>query len=285
VDAAVSIMNHMFASVALAARIDRAEGRLCAGIARAVAAHNPGERSVVIDIAGGVAVFAAAGSPTNKMIGIAFDAAADERALEAVEAAFAERGADLQAEVSTLASPAMHALLARRGYEPRGFEHQLGHSLAAIDPGRPDGVAIDVIGREELDAFIDVLAAGFSSPDTGGVGGDVTPPSGALRSFLTLTMQDEGFRPFAARVDGTMVGAASLRIDGGIAQFTGAATLPAFRRRGVQTALLRERLCRAREAGCELAVVTTQPASKSQQNVQREGFELLYARQLFVKTA
>jgi len=68
-----------------------------------------------------------------------------------------------------------------------------------------------------------------------------------------------------------------------VAQFGGAATLPAFRRRGVQTALLRARLAVAERAGCDIAVVVTQPASKSQQNVQREGFSLLYARQLLVK--
>jgi len=39
----------------------------------------------------------------------------------------------------------------------------------------------------------------------------------------------------------------------------------------------------ARSAGCDVATVTVQPASRSQQNVQREGFHLLYARQLLVQ--
>jgi GNAT superfamily N-acetyltransferase len=63
----------------------------------------------------------------------------------------------------------------------------------------------------------------------------------------------------------------------------GAATLPAFRRRGVQSALLHARLAQARQAGCDLAVVTTQPGSKSQENVQRAGFELLYVRAVLVR--
>ena len=63
----------------------------------------------------------------------------------------------------------------------------------------------------------------------------------------------------------------------------GAATLPASRRRGVQSALLQARLVRAREAGCDMAVVTTQPGSKSQENVQRAGFELIYSRAVLVK--
>jgi len=63
----------------------------------------------------------------------------------------------------------------------------------------------------------------------------------------------------------------------------GAATLPAYRRRGVQSALLASRLALARELGCDLAVVTTQPGSKSQGNVQRLGFELAYSRAILVR--
>ncbi len=74
-----------------------------------------------------------------------------------------------------------------------------------------------------------------------------------------------------------------MRLDPPVAQLCGATTLPEKRRRGVQTALLRERLARARESGCEVAVVTTQPGSKSQQNVQRQGFALLYTRAVLVR--
>ena len=61
------------------------------------------------------------------------------------------------------------------------------------------------------------------------------------------------------------------------------ATAPAHRRRGVQTALLSARLADAAAAGCDIAVATTQPGSKSQQNVQRQGFDLLYTRAILVK--
>ena len=69
----------------------------------------------------------------------------------------------------------------------------------------------------------------------------------------------------------------------GIAQFTAAATAPAHRRRGVQTALLLARLTDAAAAGCDIAVVTTQPGSRSQQNAQRRDFDLLYTRAVLVK--
>ena len=69
---------------------------------------------------------------------------------------------------------------------------------------------------------------------------------------------------------------------GSIAQFTGAATLPAHRRRGVQTALLAARLAAA-AAGCDLAVITTAPGTRSQRNAQRQGFDLLYTRAILIK--
>jgi hypothetical protein len=51
---------------------------------------------------------------------------------------------------------------------------------------------------------------------------------------------------------------------------------------GVQTALLSARLADAAAAGCDIAVVTTQPGSGSQQNVQCGGFGLLYTRAILV---
>jgi len=74
-----------------------------------------------------------------------------------------------------------------------------------------------------------------------------------------------------------------MRIDGSLAQLTGAATLPAFRRRCLQTALTLHRLAEARAAGCDLAVGTPAPGSKSQENAQRRGFDVLYSRAILVK--
>ena len=39
----------------------------------------------------------------------------------------------------------------------------------------------------------------------------------------------------------------------------------------------------AAAAGADIAVVTTQPGSKSQQNAQRQGFSLLYTRAMLIK--
>lgn len=273
----------MFATPQLAARIDRAEGRLCAGIARGAAKAGNADGAVV-KIGGGVAVFVGVGSPTNKMIGVGFDGVPSDAELDHVERLFARHRAPLQAEISTLAAPDLHATLVRRGYEPKGFENVLGCDVTTIEQQPPDGITMEPVSAGARDRWVDVIIEAWAHPDTGGIGGDTVPPSDELRRWLEVTMSVPGFEYVAARIDGMLAGGASLRIDEGVAQFAGAATLPAFRRRGVQTALLRWRLAQARGMHCDVAVVVTQPASKSQQNVQREGFALLYARQLLVKT-
>ena len=93
----------------------------------------------------------------------------------------------------------------------------------------------------------------------------------------------EGFVRYLATCAGEAAGGASQRLFEGVAQLCGAAILPRHRRRGVQTALLAVRLFVAGRAGCDIAVVTTQPGSKSQENVQRRGFELLYTRAILVR--
>ena len=279
----------MFCSPGLAARIDRAEGHLCAAIAERLRASAPlalhAAEPFVFDLAGGVAVFAGPDSPVNKMIGIGFEAAVESSDLDEVERRFAAGASRLQAEVSTLADPAVHRTLASRGYAPHGFENVLGYPVTAMLEDPPPGIEVTVAGPGDLPALADAVVEAFAAPDTGGVGGDVIPPSEELRRWCLITWTLPGFRVYAARIDGQLAGGGSLRIDGAIAQFSGAGTRPFFRRRGVQTALLRARLADAARAGCEVGVIVTQPASPSQYNAQRAGFSLLYARQLLVKKA
>ena len=102
--------------------------------------------------------------------------------------------------------------------------------------------------------------------------------AGAARDFAAAG----GIR-YIALHDGVLAGAARVRMAEGVALLAGATTAPTYRRRGIQAALVSARLADAAAAGCDLAVVTTLPGSKSQQNVQRQGFDLLYARAALVR--
>ena len=108
-------------------------------------------------------------------------------------------------------------------------------------------------------------------------------PLGRLVAAAERDLAAAGVVRYAALCDGVLAGGAGLRTTEGVAQFAGAATAPAHRRRGVQSALLAARLADAAAAGCDVAVIVTQPGSRSQQNAQRRGFDLLYARAVLVK--
>ena len=273
----------LFATTTLAARIERAEARLVSDSARAAEMRRPGAGSFAIELAGGVATFAGAGSPLNKVAGLGFAGALDPRELEAVERAYAARETPVQVELACLAAPEIGALLTRRGYALVNFENVLGRPLPFEPVAAAAGISVSECPDGDLAGWLDVAITGFASPDLEGVPSHESFPREALERTMADMAQASGFVRYLARREDQVAGAASMRLFEGIAQLCGAATLPEHRRRGVQGTLLAARLEAATRAGCDVAVVTTQPGSKSQENVQKRGFELLYTRAILVK--
>jgi len=273
----------LFCDTALAERIERAEAQLIAEAGEAAAHRRRADTAgFVIPVCGGVATFAEEGSPFNKVAGLGFAGVPGAAALDEIEQAFAACGAPVQVELAHLADPAIGVLLTGWGYRLTSFENVLGRSLT----GEPEwaaapGVEVRQIGADEFESWFDVVTDGFAHPDSSGVPSHEEFP----REVIARAERDfaVGMTRYIALHDGMIAGGARLRTTEGIAQLTGAATAPAHRRRGVQTALLSARLADAAAAGCDIAVVTTQPGSKSQQNVQRQGFDLLYTRAVLVK--
>jgi ribosomal protein S18 acetylase RimI-like enzyme len=272
----------LFCDTALAGRIERAEAQLIAAASEA-ARRRAGTAGFVIPVAGGVASFAGDGSPFNKVAGLGFGGVPDAAALDQVERAFAACGAPVQAELANLADPAIGALLTGRGYQLASFENVLGRALRG-EPERvtPPGVEVRPSGEEEFGPWLDVVVDAVAHPDIEGVPWHEEFPREAVAG-AERDMAAAGAIRYSALRDGALAGGASFRIAAGLAQLTGAATAPAHRRRGIQTALLSARLADAAAAGCDVAVVTTQPGSRSQHNVQRRGFDLLYTRAILVK--
>jgi GNAT superfamily N-acetyltransferase len=63
-----------------------------------------------------------------------------------------------------------------------------------------------------------------------------------------------------------------------VAWLGGAATVPAFRKRGVQAALVAYRLQLATEMGCELAAVSALAGGPSARNIFRLGFPHIHTQ-------
>lgn len=281
----------LFATTTLAARLERAECETVLDFA--LQARSRGRAVIIEYVGGGVAVYGGPGQPFNKVAGLGFDGPLSDDAIAKVEAAFDAVNAEIRVELATLADPRVATMLARRGYVLIGHENVLGLALTPervveFDAAVADSQEIAVARAEakELRLWRDTVIAGFAHRDAF----DGPPPTESFdRASLERVFEDSSTTPgmalYLARRGGEIAGGGSVRISKGLAQMSGASTLPAHRRRGVQSTLLRARLSDAARAGCDLAITCTEPASKSQENMQRAGFELLYARAVLVRTA
>lgn len=275
-------MNPLFCSLELAERVERAEAELIAAGTQAALRRDP-DRAFVIPVAGGFACFGEDGAPFNKVVGIGFGGVPTAASMSEIEAQYANRGADVQVELASLSDPEIGAMLTTRGYRLVGFENVLGRTLRPdTQPAASTDVHVRPARDDELDAWVDVVTTGFANPDEQGVASHEDFPreivERAERDFIAA-----GVRSYLAVRDGVVAGGAGMRITNTVAQLVGAATAVEHRRRGVQSALLSARLADAADAGCDIAVVTTAPGSKSQQNVHRQGFHLLYTRAVLVR--
>ena len=272
----------LFCDTKLARRIEQAEVDLIR--AANSAARRREAPGFLTPVAGGVASFADHGSPYNKVTGLGFDGVPDGTELDLIEHAFGTYGAPTQVELAHLADPAIGALLTARGYRLESFENVLGRSLeeTAAPVSLPD-VDIRRSPDYEFDTWLAVMADAAAHADTDGLPWHEEFP----REIYETAMRDAegaGERRYAAVRAGSLAGGAGLRLVDGIAQFAGAGTAPAHRRHGIQNALLAVRLADAAAEGCDLAVIVTQPGSKSHQNAQRRGFHLLYTRAVLVRS-
>jgi hypothetical protein len=272
--------ERLFCDIALAGRIERAEAEL---VAQASASAHRRCAGFVLPVAGGVASYAEADSPFNKVAGLGFGGMPGTDELDRIERAFADHGAPVQVELTHLGDPGIGVLLTERGYRLTSYENVLGIALTdGTERAVPPGVEVRRSGDDEFDRWLDIVADGVAHPDTQGVAShEEFPREVHLRAERDLAAA--GVVRYLALRDGVAAGGAGLRIADGVAQFAGAATVPAHRRRGVQTALLAARLTDAAAAGCDVGVITAQPGSRSQQNAQRQGFDLLYTRAILVK--
>jgi GNAT superfamily N-acetyltransferase len=279
----VTERRSLFCDIALAERVERAEAELVAEVSAAARRRRGDTVGFVMPVAGGVASFAEEDSPFNKVMALGFGGVPSVAELDEIEQAFAACGAPVQVELAHLADPAIGALLTERGYRLESFENVLGLALKGEhEHVTPAGVKVRPSGDDEFEAWLDVVADATLYADTEGLPSHEEFPRGVVVNAMR-DMAAAGVKRYVALREGVIAGGGSFRVTEGVAQLTGAATAPVHRRRGVQTALFSARLADVAAVGCDIATVTTQPGSKSHQNAQRQGFDLLYTRAILVK--
>ncbi|HKQ06738.1 MAG TPA: GNAT family N-acetyltransferase [Blastocatellia bacterium] len=221
--------------------------------------------------AGGWATFAGVDSPLTQAFALGLAGPVEEAEIERMEDFFRSRGAAINVELCPYADPSIIEIFQRRGYTLIEFSNVLVRRLAPEDAKLSIDQSVRVRRAEAHEAQLwgETVARGFFTE------GEL-PQS--LIDLMSASFRSSAGTHFLSEIDGQIAGGGGLVRREGIASLGGASTLPAFRNRGGQTALLRARIAFAAERGCEIMMVTTLPGTVSQRNVERQGFRVVYTR-------
>lgn len=204
------------------------------------------------------AVYAGPELPVNVAAGFGPEDAAQ---LPEVEAFYARHGLPSQVVLYSNAEAALLGALVARGYTLSRLLHAHARSLEddLPEPALP-------VHQAEPAVWADLAGRAF------GPGSEAIMRLSAARPNTSL---------WVCELDGHLVAAGALSVFGGLALLYSAATLPEWRGRGAQRALLHARLRHARDHGADLAGVLTSPGTISERNMRRAGFRMVGARLSF----
>jgi GNAT superfamily N-acetyltransferase len=270
-------VNTLFLDSDLVRRIEMAECHAAVETAQTLEKVRPESRAAVESIAGGFAMYCGANSPVTRAVGIGLHRVVSEEDFNRLESFYRSRGEPVRVEACPLADASLFELFGKHSYRVTEFSNVMARPLkspgaAETWPASPLGVTIEKVGREQIDLWALTVSQGFS---------ENAPVAQELLDVMKMFAEGPRAECYLARVDGRVAGGGTLVLHDGVAGLFGASTLPAFRKRGVQTALLHARLARAVDAGCDLAACVAHPGSTSQRNIVRQGFQVLYTRVKF----
>lgn len=265
-----SMGGYALADAGLARRLERAEAAANASFVDARSHFSANSGATWIDVDGTWAMFDGIGSPLSQTFGFGLFAPPTDEHLDAIEAFFAARRCTVMHEVSPMADASVLPLLGSRGYLPVELSTVLHQPIAPtmLRQTTPH-VHVRVAPPREVALWADISAQGWSEfPEFSDFMRDI----GRVMGMSRITTC------FLADVDGEHAATGAMAIHDGVALLAGASTIPAFRGRGAQNALLQARLAYAAAQGCDLAQMVAQPGSSSQRNAERQGFRVAYTR-------
>lgn len=266
-------MDYPLLDLELARRIEWAEAAAAVAGSEAIRAMNLPINAAVERIAGGWAVYCGANSPITQAVGIGLDGPVSSKEFNGLEEFFFTRKEPTRVETCPMADPSLFQHFGEHGYRVTEFSNVMARPIDAAQawPSAP-GIDIQQAKREEIDLWVLTVSQSFA---------EHFPVTQEMLDVMKMFAMGKNMECYLARIDGRVVGGATLSLRGKTAGFFGAGTLPDFRNRGVQTALLHTRLKRAAEAGCDLAMSIALPGSSSQRNITRLGFRTYYTRVKF----
>jgi len=266
-------MEYPLLTLELAREIELEEAEAAVGCANMMKTVQPDSAGRVESIAGGYAVYCGAANPVTQAVGLGLSGPVSAEEFDRLESFYFSRNEPVRVETCPLADASLLEHYKTRGYYVSEFSNVLVRPVeGGLTSAPARGIKIDLANREQLDLWVLTVAQGFA---------EHYPVTNEILSVMKMFALGQNTECYLARIEGRIAGGATLAIRGRIAGMFGASTLPEFRKRGVQKALLERRLERAAEAGCELAMSLAQPGSASQRNIMRQGFQALYTRVKF----
>jgi GNAT superfamily N-acetyltransferase len=273
-------MSPLFITAELARQLEHAEALHLKRQVETCRLLRPELNAHVVSIGGGVAALTAGdyGRKLNHVTGAGLDAPICESELVALEEGYARLGLALEIDVCPFVREDTLELLASRRYAVNAFSNTYVKVLDRIpsESSAPPSVKIEVITAGQKEDFLAASVAGFSTERRSTI---------LLEVLAWIAMARTDTRLYLARIDGEIAGTAGLALldlpGVTIAHLYIASTLPAYRGRGVQSALIQARLTDATRAGATLASITARPTNSSSRNAVRAGFALAYTKSTF----
>jgi GNAT superfamily N-acetyltransferase len=258
-----------------AARLEHCDAARSWRFAQARARLRPESGSAWMELPGGGSVtYSGPGMPNCRAKGMGFNGPILPEAIATAEAFFAEHCGKPSFDICPLAHRSLMEHLAERGYHLTKFYTILAMPLPAAPLPIADGIEVRLAQPEEGDLWARLTGSGFNNGQ---------PCTEESYEIMLTNFRAANARPYLAFVDGQPAGGGGLYLDGDTAEWGGTSVLPAFRRRGVQTALVQQRLQDAIGLGVTLALVLTIPGSDSQRNLERMGFRVFYSKVVLSK--
>lgn len=265
----------MFIDPAMARKLESVEEAGCVGFARTMGRLHAGLGCAVEQIAGGHAAFAGIGSPLSHALSLGLNGPVSKEDVDRLEDFYFSRGSYVEVVVSPYADPTLMAELGKRPYRLTEWNNVYYRPLGA-EQAPPSEARLEIrrIVAGEGRMWSELIARCFA-----------TGPENlqALVDLFSVIVEVPDAFALLAAWEGKMAGGGAGIVvrEHRVAGLYGAGTLPEYRNRGIQTALLQHRLSMAADAGCEYAVIVTLPGTVSERNVVRAGFRLAYTKAAF----
>lgn len=244
----------------------------------------PGQFARAEIVSGGIAAVSDPdlGRKLNHATGLGMEAGVCLRDIDRLEEIYWSRGLPVKVDLCPHANLSSLETFASRGYLVNSFANTYIYTAREFRLTERSSLQFDIrkVGPGEKEMFICSYVKGFSSQSS-------DRPQKLHEVVANITSSRDDTDLYMATSGGEIVGSAAIaHVEtsmGRVAILYAGSTIPEFRGRGVQMALLRARLAEAFRSDTSFACVRAHPWSSSARNAERAGFRLAFTKPTFVK--